>query len=95
MRQRFRDDPDMSRQIADVEKALTQASVGDTSGPVLQERLSRTVLPQLETLEVQMRQKLGETSGGQVRSAGSDRMPAGYAGSIAEYFRQLGKGKTQ
>lgn len=95
MRQRFRDDPDMSRQIADVEKALTQASVGDTSGPVLQERLSRTVLPQLETLEVQMRQKLGEASGGQVRSAGSDRMPAGYAGSIAEYFRQLGKGKTQ
>jgi hypothetical protein len=95
MRQRFRDDPDMSRQIAEVEKALTQASVGDTSGPVLQERLSRTVLPQLETLEVQMRQKLGEASGGQVRSAGTDRMPAGYAGSIAEYFRQLGKGKTQ
>ncbi len=95
LRQRFKDDPNMSRQIAEVERALTQATVGDTSGPVLQERLSRTVLPQLETLEVQMRQKAGEETGGQVRSAGSDRMPAGYADSIAEYFRQLSKGKTQ
>jgi hypothetical protein len=83
----------MSRQIADVEKALTQATVGDTSGPVLQERLSRTVLPQLETLEVQMRQKLGEEAGGQVRSAGTERMPDGFRSSIEEYFRQLGKSK--
>jgi hypothetical protein len=93
MRQRFKDDPEMSRQIADVEKALTQATVGDTSGPVLQERLNRTVLPQLETLEVQMRQKLGEETGGQVRSAGTERMPDGFRNSIEEYFRQLGKSK--
>jgi hypothetical protein len=93
MRQRFKDDPDMARQIADVEKALTQATVGDTSGPVLQERLNRTVLPQLETLEVQMRQKLGEETGGQVRSAGTERMPDGFRNSIEEYFRQLGKSK--
>ncbi len=96
LRQRFKDDPEMARQIGDVERALTQATVGDTSGPVLQERLSRTVLPQLETLEVQMRQKAGEETGGQVRSAGSDRVPAGYADAIAEYFRQLSnQGKTQ
>ena len=95
MRQRFKDDPEMARQISDVERALTQANVGDTSGPVLQERLSRTVLPQLETLEVQMRQKLGEETGGQVRSAGSERMPDGFRESISEYFRQLGKNKTQ
>ena len=95
MRQRFKDDPEMSKQIAEVERALTQSTVGDTSGPVLQERLDRTVLPQLETLEVQMRQKLGEETGGQVRSAGSDRMPAGYAAAVEEYFRQLGKNKTQ
>jgi hypothetical protein len=95
LRQRFKDDPEMAKQISDVERALTQASVGDTSGPVLQERLSRTVLPQLETLEVQMRQKAGEDSGGQVRSAGTERMPDGFANAISEYFRQLGKGKTQ
>jgi hypothetical protein len=95
LRQRFKDDPEMARQIADVERALTQANVGETSGPVLQERLSRTVLPQLETLEVQMRQKVGEETGGQVRSAGSERMPDGFRESISEYFRQLGKSKTQ
>lgn len=95
LRQRFKDDPEMSKQIADVERALTQANVGDTSGPELQERLSRTVLPQLETLEVQMRQKLGEESGGQVRSAGTERMPDGFREAVSEYFRQLGSGKKQ
>jgi len=53
--QRFKDDPEMARQISDVERALSQATVGDTSGPVLQERLSRTVLPQLETLNLSRR----------------------------------------
>jgi hypothetical protein len=95
LRQRFKDDPEMSKQIADVERALTQANVGDTSGPTLQDRLSRTVLPQLETLEVQMRQKLGEETGGQVRSAGSERMPDGFREAVSEYFRQLGSGKKQ
>ena len=93
MRQRFKDDPEMARQISDVERALTQANVGDTAGPTLQDRLSRTVLPQLETLEVQMRQKLGEETGGQVRSAGTERMPDGFRESVSEYFRQLGSGK--
>jgi hypothetical protein len=95
LRQRFKDDPEVARQIADVEKALTQANVGDTSGPTLQDRLSRTVLPQLETLEVQMRQKLGEETGGQVRSAGTERMPDGFREAVSEYFRQLGSGKKQ
>ena len=96
LRQRFKDDPEMAKQISDIERALTSASVGDTSGPVLQERLSRTVLPQLETLEVQMRQKAGEETGGQVRSAGTERTPDGFANAISEYFRQLaGKTKTQ
>src|SRR4029079_4138375 len=96
LRQRFKDDPEMSKQISDVEKAFKQANVGDTSGPVLQERLSRTVLPQLETLEVQMRQKAGEGTGGQVRSAGTERMPDGFANAVSEYSRQLGnKSKTQ
>jgi hypothetical protein len=93
LRQRFKDDPEMARQISDVEKALTQANVGDTAGPTLQDRLSRTVLPQLETLEVQMRQKLGEETGGQVRSAGTERMPDGFRESVSEYFRSLGSGK--
>ncbi|HEY2845233.1 MAG TPA: hypothetical protein VGJ09_16340, partial [Bryobacteraceae bacterium] len=96
LRQRFKDDPEMAKQISDVERALTQASVGDTSGPVLQERLSRTVLPQMETLEVQMRQKAGEETGGQVRSAGTERVPDGYANAISDYFRKLAdKTKTQ
>ena len=62
---------------------------------MLQERLSRTVLPQLETLEVQMRQKVGQETGGQVRSAGTERMPDGFRDAISEYFRQLSKDKTR
>jgi len=44
---------------------------------------------------VQMRQKLGEETGGQVRSAGTERMPDGFREAVSEYFRQLGSGKKQ
>jgi hypothetical protein len=30
---------------------------------------------------------------GQVRSAGSDKVPAGYADAVADYFRKLSKSK--
>ena len=95
MRQRFKDDPEMARQISEVERALTQANVGDTSGPVLQERLSRTVCRSWRRWKSRCVRRRGEESGGQVRSAGSDRMPAGFSAQVEEYFRQLGKSKTQ
>ena len=40
-----------------------------------------------------MRRELANEDSGQVRSAGAERAPAGFAESVAEYFRKLSKGK--
>ena len=56
-------------------------------------RLSRQVLPELERLELEIRRKLDENGGDQVRSAGTETIPSGYADAVAEYFRRLSKGK--
>ncbi|HXP85998.1 MAG TPA: hypothetical protein VN841_14840 [Bryobacteraceae bacterium] len=93
MRQYFRDNPDVATEIGDLERELQKINVGDIASPELQERIGRTILPQLETLEVQMRRELASEDSGQVRSAGAERAPAGFAESVAEYFRKLSKGK--
>jgi hypothetical protein len=51
------------------------------------------VLPQLESLEVQLRAELDKENGGQVRSPGTEKTPAGFATDVAEYFRKLGRAK--
>ncbi len=93
MRAQFRDDPDVSRQIADLQSEITKLNFGDPSGPELQQRLNRTILPQLETLEVQLRRQASEDQGGQVRSGSTDRVPPGFVDSVAEYFRKLSRGR--
>jgi hypothetical protein len=91
LRQYFKNNVDVTRQISQVEQELQRVNVGDTASALLGERLSRTVLPQLETLELQVRREVDQTAGGQVRSGGSDKMPDGFADQAAEYFRNLNK----
>jgi hypothetical protein len=93
MRQQFRANPDVSREIADLQSEITKLNFGNPSGPELQDRLNRTVLPQLESLEVQLRREAAEEQGGQVRSAAGDRVPPGFVDSVAEYWRKLSRGR--
>ena len=93
MRQTFKDDPDMLRQITDVEREISRLQVGDISSQELQNRLNREILPNLEALEVQLRRQADQEGGDQVRSGTTDKVPAGYADAVAEYFRKLGKSK--
>ena len=57
----------------------------------LANRLTRAVLPELERLEAELRQKLEAKGGGDVRTAAPETAPAGYADAVAEYFRKLSK----
>jgi hypothetical protein len=59
----------------------------------LTQRLNREVLPEMERLELELRRKLDDKNGDQVRSAGSETIPPGYSGAVADYFRKLSKGK--
>ncbi len=93
LRQLYKDNPDVIRDITDVEHQITELKVGDISSPELQNRINREVLPNLESLEVRLRREVEERNEGQVRSAATDRVPAGYVDAVAEYFRKLSKGK--
>ena len=93
MREQFKDNPDISKQIADVERDLSRLQVGDISSAELQNRLNHVVLPNLEALEVEMRRQTDTQSGDQVHSGATDRVPPGFTDAVAEYFRKLSKGK--
>jgi len=78
---------DVQRLIAGV-----QAMATSQNAALFSDRLSREVLPGMERLEAELRGRLGE-SGTQVRNPRSDRVPAGYADSVAAYFRKLSGGR--
>ena len=61
--------------------------------PELVERIRSQILPALEQMELQMRRQLDDEQGGQVRNSGSEPVPPGYSGAVADYFRRLGKSK--
>jgi hypothetical protein len=93
LKQIYKDNPDVNRDISDVEHEIMQLKVGDISSAELENRINREVLPNLESLEVRLRREVEERNEGQVRSAATDRVPAGYVDAVAEYFRKLSKGK--
>ncbi len=92
MRQLFKDNPDIQKEIAAVEHELQKLTIGDIATPELQQRLNREVLPNLEALEVKLRRQKEEQGGGQVKSGATDKVPAGFSDAVAEYFRKLSKG---
>ena len=61
--------------------------------PVLMERLNAQIIPHIEQIELQLRRAMEEKQSGQVKSGAAERVPAGYADAVAEYFRKLSKGK--
>jgi hypothetical protein len=48
----------------------------------------------VQQVEMELRRKVEESTGnGSVRSPGGDKVPQGWEGSVAEYFRKLSKSK--
>ncbi|HVO97069.1 MAG TPA: hypothetical protein VMT15_03340 [Bryobacteraceae bacterium] len=92
MRQLFKDNPDVQKQITEVEREIQKLTIGDIATAELQQRINRVVLPNLQALEVKLRRQVEEQGGGQVRSGATDKVPAGFSDAVAEYFRKLSKG---
>jgi hypothetical protein len=92
MRQLFKDNPDIQKEITEVEHELQKLTIGDIATAELQQRLNREILPNLQALEVKLRRQVEEQGGGQVRSGATDKVPAGFSDAVAEYFRKLSKG---
>jgi len=85
--------PAGTRDIQDLLEEMKRLDPSRFPGnPELLERIRAQILPALEQMEVQLRRETGEDSG-QVRSSGSESVPPGYSGAVADYFRRLGKSK--
>ena len=89
------DDPamvkDLQTLIRDMQRLNPYTYAND---PLLSERIQATLMGGVEQVEMELRRKVEETNGtGSVRSPGGDKVPQGWEGSVAEYFRKLSKTK--
>lgn len=64
-----------------------------SNDPLLAERIQGTLINGIEQVEMELRRKVDDTSGGSVRSAGSEPIPQGYEDAVYEYRRKLSKSK--
>lgn len=87
------DDKDLSRELYDLTREMQQFDPGRFKGnPALIDQMRAQILPNIQQLEMQLRRKVEEKTSGQVRSGAAERVPAGYADAVADYFRRLSRG---
>ena len=91
LREFIRQNPDIQGDYSNLSRALNPGFVSNDAE--LSNRLSHEVLPELERLELDVRRKLDDKNSDQVRSAGSETVPAGYSDAVADYFRKLSQSK--
>ena len=93
LQQQLKDDPTTARDIQNLMRDLRQFDVGHyTNDPLLNERI-QSALAGVEQVEMELRRKVDDASGGSVRSPGSEPVPQGYADAVADYFRTLSRTK--
>jgi hypothetical protein len=92
LRRMARGQPGVEQQLDQVWGALGRLNWQGEPGE-LAARLSGAVLPGLEQVEAELRRKLDEQTGGEIRTSGPDAAPQGYANAAADYFRRLSRGQ--
>jgi len=93
LQQQYRNDPATAHDIGQLIQQLRQLDPYTyANDPVLLQRMQAAVLPAAEQVEMELRRKVEET-GGSVRSPGTEKVPPGYSGATAEYFKKLSKDK--
>jgi hypothetical protein len=94
LRQSAKNDPAALREIQDLVKEMQQLDPSRFPGnPEMVEQLHTQVLNDVDKLELQIRRNTDDPHTGQVRTSKTPTVPAGYQDAVAEYYRQLGKGK--
>jgi hypothetical protein len=94
LRQSAKNDPSALREIQDLVKEMQQLDPSRFPGnPEMVEQLHTQVLNDVDKLELQIRRNSDDPQTGQVRTSKTPTVPPGYQDAVAEYFRQLGKGK--
>ena len=82
---------DLQNLIRDMQRLNPNTYAND---PLLAERIQGALMGGVQQVEMELRRKVEEANGtGSVRSAGGEKVPAGYQDKVAEYWRKLSKGK--
>ena len=90
---RSAESPEMQKDIDALIREMQQIDPRTFPGnPVLLERLNSQIIPHIEQVELQLRRQMEEKQSGQVKTGAAERVPAGYADAVAEYFRKLSRG---
>jgi hypothetical protein len=89
-----KEDPITARDIQGAIRDLRQFDpFANSNDPLLIERI-QAALAGVEQVEMELRRKVDESGGGgTVRSPGGQKVPQGWEGAAAEYFRKLSKSK--
>jgi hypothetical protein len=94
LRDNVGDNPDIARDVNDLIREMGRIDPRRFGQePLLAERINAQVVSSIEQIELQLRRKVEEQQGGNVRSGASEAAPPGFANSVADYFRKLSKEK--
>jgi len=92
LRESLRGNPEVAAEAERLAREMERLDPSRFPGnPELLSRMYTQLLPALEQIELQLRRKLDEQQGGQVRTGASEPVPEGYADAVAEYFRRLSR----
>jgi len=95
LRREVANDPEMQRQIQELITAMEHLDLRRFPGnPAMVEELHQRLLSGVDTLELQLRGNRDEKQTGQIRTADSLTVPAGYKDAVADYFRRLSTNGT-
>lgn len=88
--------PETQREIDAMIREMQKLDPNKFEGnPALLEQIRTQFLPSLEQLELKLRRELEGQQTGNVRSGVQERIPAGYADQVADYFRRLSRGTAK
>jgi len=87
-------DPNMARDLQNMIREMQRLNPYTYGNdPLLSERINQALIGNVQQIEMELRRKVEEANGtGSVRSPGNEKVPAGYADKVADYYRKLSEG---
>ena len=92
LQQQMKDDPATAKDIAALLQQMRQLDpYAFSNDPLLAQRIQAAVMANVEQVELELRRKVEDSKGGNIRSPGTEKVPPGYSDATAEYFKKLSK----
>lgn len=92
LQQQLKGDPATAKDIAALMQQMRQLDpYAYANDPLLAQRIQAAVVANVEQVEMELRRKVEDTNGGNIRSPGTEKVPPGYSDATAEYFKKLSK----